>query len=229
MRSLPHKPRVGRDSPCLIHRTTLAVNETNALVHREPRSPDVHADSSPHRHHNRTFDGIAASRDRLMRLVEAEAASGTPPSRVLLGGFSQGGALALHTALSSPVALGGVACIAGFLPPPAAAAATLGLCYSALDVCRVLLVVPPRPCCCASTAGRSTPVLWVHGRDDDVAPLRWAEGAVKKLRAMGCAAVRLEAFSGLGHNINEQVRGCGVRVRRRLPPPVPHRLRADCR
>jgi phospholipase/carboxylesterase len=41
--------------------------------------------------------GFEESRDRINRIVEAEVARGIAPARIVLGGFSQGGALALHT------------------------------------------------------------------------------------------------------------------------------------
>ena len=40
------------------------------------------------------------------QLLEAEEQSGTPTNRIVLGGFSQGGALAIYSALTYPRQLG---------------------------------------------------------------------------------------------------------------------------
>ncbi len=43
--------------------------------------------------------GIKKSFSRISALIEAEINSGIPPANIVLGGFSQGGALALYTGL----------------------------------------------------------------------------------------------------------------------------------
>jgi len=41
---------------------------------------------------------------------------GINPNRIILAGFSQGGAMALHTGLRFDNQLGGVICLSGYLP-----------------------------------------------------------------------------------------------------------------
>lgn len=41
--------------------------------------------------------GFESSRSRIDALIQREVDQGVPPSRIVLAGFSQGGALALHT------------------------------------------------------------------------------------------------------------------------------------
>ena len=41
------------------------------------------------------WEGIEVSRDAIHELIDAEIASGTPSTDIVLGGFSQGGAMAL--------------------------------------------------------------------------------------------------------------------------------------
>ena len=48
------------------------------------------------------------------QLLEAEEQSGTPTNRIVLGGFSQGGALAIYSALTYPRQLGGLLCLSGY-------------------------------------------------------------------------------------------------------------------
>ena len=52
----------------------------------------------------------------LNEYITAELDSGLDPSRVVLGGFSQGAAMSLLTGLSSKHKLGGVVVLSGWLP-----------------------------------------------------------------------------------------------------------------
>ena len=60
--------------------------------------------------------GIRASAALVEELIERERARGIPPGRIVLGGFSQGGAIALHVALRARDALGGVVALSTYLP-----------------------------------------------------------------------------------------------------------------
>ncbi|MHB1586663.1 MAG: alpha/beta hydrolase [Acidiferrobacteraceae bacterium] len=60
--------------------------------------------------------GIAAAAAAVQQLVEREQSRGLSPERVVVAGFSQGGAVALHTALASPVRLGGIVGLSTYLP-----------------------------------------------------------------------------------------------------------------
>merc|ERR1712031_76859 len=63
---------------------------------------------------------LDASADRIDRIIEAETMSGVPAERIVLAGFSQGGALAVHAALRSEHRIAGVAILSGWLPTPQA-------------------------------------------------------------------------------------------------------------
>jgi len=60
--------------------------------------------------------GMIASRDGLSALIRSEVDSGTPASRIVLGGFSQGAAMSLLAGLTAEPKLGGIACLSGWLP-----------------------------------------------------------------------------------------------------------------
>lgn len=64
--------------------------------------------------------GIRASGELLRQLVEREHARGIEYGRIVLAGFSQGGAIALHTALRFPHRLAGVMALSTYLPLAAA-------------------------------------------------------------------------------------------------------------
>lgn len=61
-------------------------------------------------------DGIKQSAQQLDQLMQQVMATGVPSERIVIIGFSQGGALALYTALRYPQALGGVAALSSYLP-----------------------------------------------------------------------------------------------------------------
>jgi phospholipase/carboxylesterase len=61
-------------------------------------------------------EGIRSSSRAVAELVRRERERGVDASRIVLAGFSQGGALALFTALRSPERLAGVAALSSYLP-----------------------------------------------------------------------------------------------------------------
>ena len=107
--------------------------------------------------------GIRESCAAVTRLIDREVARGIPPSCIVLAGFSQGGAVALHTALREPRALGGVLALSTYLP--------LG---ETLPAER-------------SAANRSTPIFMAHGSADPLLPLALAESSRRTLEALGYA------------------------------------------
>lgn len=60
--------------------------------------------------------GIRASAQAVAALIEHEIARGIPASRIVLAGFSQGCAMALHTGLRFPHTLAGIMALSGYLP-----------------------------------------------------------------------------------------------------------------
>jgi len=107
--------------------------------------------------------GVRASQLQVGRLIEREIARGTPASRIVLAGFSQGGAITLQTGLRWPTPLAGLLALSTYLP----LAATL-----ALE---------------ASAAGRTVPVFMAHGTSDPVIPLARAVASRDALVAAGYA------------------------------------------
>ena len=82
---------------------------------------DIHSlDFSPQREDEA---GLRASQGEVQALVDREIAQGIPASRIVVGGFSQGCAMALLTALRAPQRLAGVLGMSGYLPLAAATAA----------------------------------------------------------------------------------------------------------
>ena len=61
-------------------------------------------------------NGIRESGEQLKMLVELEHERGIPYEKIVLAGFSQGGAIALHTALRFPQRLAGLMALSTYLP-----------------------------------------------------------------------------------------------------------------
>jgi len=105
--------------------------------------------------------GIRESADALFALVRRERERGIDAGRIVLAGFSQGGAMALFTALRWPERLGGVVALSCYLP----LAATL----------------PAE----AHPANAAVPVFMAHGTFDPLVPPALGEGSRDLLRSLG--------------------------------------------
>ncbi len=98
-------------------------------------------------------DGVRASQREIERLIERERGRGIAADRLVLAGFSQGGAMALHTGLRHAERLAGIMALSCFLPLEDTLAAE------------------------ASAANRDVPIFLAHGTHDDVIPLARARSA----------------------------------------------------
>jgi phospholipase/carboxylesterase len=105
--------------------------------------------------------GIRASAAAVTALIDRELERGMPSERVVLAGFSQGGAIALHTALREPRPLAGVLALSTYLPLAASVAAE------------------------RSSANLGLPIFMAHGTADNVLPLSLAESSRGVLQALG--------------------------------------------
>jgi phospholipase/carboxylesterase len=106
-------------------------------------------------------EGVRASAELLEGLIAREKSRGVPAARIVLAGFSQGGAMALHTALRHRERLAGV----------------LGLSCS--------LPLADRLADEVSDANRELPIFLAHGRFDDLIPMSRAERAREILTGLG--------------------------------------------
>jgi len=70
---------------------------------------------------NQDEAGVKASSASILQMIKSEIEGvdgkpGIPASRIVLGGFSQGGALSLYTGLTGGTTLGGIVSLSGYLP-----------------------------------------------------------------------------------------------------------------
>lgn len=105
--------------------------------------------------------GVLESVEQVDALIERERARGVPASRVILAGFSQGGAVTLAAGLRRRDALAGLIGLSTYLPAPRSADAAL-----------------------VEGASRQ-PVFMAHGRQDPVVPLGAGEQSAAWLRQAG--------------------------------------------
>lgn len=105
--------------------------------------------------------GIRASQAAVERLIARERDRGIDPSRIVLAGFSQGGAIALQAGLRHANRLAAVVALSTYLPLEESLAAE------------------------ASAANRATPIFMAHGTEDPVVPLALAERSAQALRRHG--------------------------------------------
>ena len=105
--------------------------------------------------------GLRASMALVHALIDAEVARGVPANRIVLGGFSQGCAIALGAGLRYGERLAGLVAMSGYMPLADTLAAE------------------------CSAANASTPVFQAHGRSDGVIALPRATATRDQLLALG--------------------------------------------
>jgi phospholipase/carboxylesterase len=106
-------------------------------------------------------EGVAASRTRVDALIEREVSRGIQPSRIVLAGFSQGGAISLYTGLRHHRRLAGVMALSSYLPVADALAQE------------------------ASSANKDVPIFMGHGTGDPVVQYPKALASRKFLESAG--------------------------------------------
>ncbi len=102
--------------------------------------------------------GVRASQKLIEKLIEEQP---VPPEKVILAGFSQGGAIVLQTALRYPKKLAGVMALSTYLP----LAATLSAERDA--------------------ANAQIPIFMAHGQYDDIIPIQRAKASKEALEKLG--------------------------------------------
>ena len=105
--------------------------------------------------------GIQASERAIVALIAHEVARGIPAERIVLAGFSQGCAMALHTGLRLPQRLAGIMALSGYLP------------------------LADRLTAERHPANAQTPVFMAHGTQDPVVVIARGEDSRDALVALG--------------------------------------------
>ncbi|XP_010867126.1 lysophospholipase-like protein 1 isoform X1 [Esox lucius] len=125
-----------------------------------------------------SIDIMAAS---IGKVIEEEIRAGVPKNRIIIGGFSMGGAMALHLACRYQPDVAGVFALSSFLNKDSAV-------YPAVEK--------------RAAAGSPLPELFqCHGTRDELVSHMWGEGTVALLKKAGMTA-SFHSFSGLQHQLS---------------------------
>ena len=105
--------------------------------------------------------GVRESQAQLEAFIVRETARGMPSERIVLAGFSQGGAIALYTGLRHAERLAGIMALSTYL------------------------IAPDKLATEASAANRGVPIFMAHGTADPVVRFQWGEASKGVLEAAG--------------------------------------------
>ncbi|MFZ5863783.1 MAG: alpha/beta hydrolase [Nitrospirota bacterium] len=119
--------------------------------------------------------GIRESEKTVQELIAREHARGVPSSRIVLAGFSQGGAIVLHVGTRYPERLAGIMALSTYLPLIESFAAE------------------------AHGANRNVPVFMAHGTEDPIIPLERGRMSADRLKVAG-AEVLWRSYE-MGHSV----------------------------
>lgn len=137
-------------------------------------------------------EGMAESAKRIEGIIADERDAGIEPGRIVLAGFSQGGAVALHTALGYPATLGGLIALSTYLPLRQQFAEH------------------------RHAANAGLPIFMAHGSADPVVPASFGELSKDALVEQGYAVdwqtypmqhqVCMEEIEAIGHYLRQRLR-----------------------
>jgi phospholipase/carboxylesterase len=121
--------------------------------------------------------GIRQSQQQVQALIGREVARGTAPSRIVLAGFSQGGAITLQAGLRQREPLAALVVLSAYLPLASTVPAEI------------------------TPAGRSTSIFMAHGQEDTVIPIDRARASRDALVGVGCG-VQWHEYA-IPHSVSE--------------------------
>ncbi|WP_339344820.1 dienelactone hydrolase family protein [uncultured Alcanivorax sp.] len=133
--------------------------------------------------------GVLASADAVDALIEREIARGIPSERIIIAGFSQGGAVAYQAALRHPQPLAGLLTLSTYMAMP----------------------VPP------SQANAALPVMICHGSMDPMVPEQLGQRAAATLTELGYSP-QYKSYPMEHMVCLEQIRDIGQWLTERLRP-----------
>jgi len=127
---------------------------------------------------NEDEEGMKRSQKQIVELIEAEKKKGVPANRIILAGFSQGGAMTLFSGLRYPQKLAGLMVLSAYLPLAEKTTAEM------------------------NEANSKTPVFMAHGKQDGVVPYEGARISKEFLLKRGCP-VEWHEYN-MAHSIHPQ-------------------------
>uniref|UniRef100_A0AAR2IQT3 palmitoyl-protein hydrolase n=1 Tax=Pygocentrus nattereri TaxID=42514 RepID=A0AAR2IQT3_PYGNA len=161
----PHAPRI----PVTLN-MKMTMPSWFDLMGLSPESPEDEA-------------GIKRAAENIKAIIDHETKNGIPANRVLLGGFSQGGALSLYTALTCQQQLAGVVALSCWLP-----------------------LHKTFPQAASGSANKDIHILQCHGEMDPMIPVQFGAMTAEKLKTIvNPQKVSFRTYPGLMHSSCPQV------------------------
>lgn len=109
------------------------------------------------------LDDVSRNAALVEDIIHRQIDQGIPAGRIVLAGFSQGGAMALHVGLRYPVALGGILVLSAYL------------------------LAPERLADDMHAANAATPMFFGHGTHDPMVPFAGGKASYEKVREVNPA------------------------------------------
>ncbi|KAF2859654.1 Phospholipase/carboxylesterase [Piedraia hortae CBS 480.64] len=126
-------------------------------------------------------EGIARSQKVFHDLIAGEVESGIASDRIVLGGFSQGGAMSLLAGITAPTKLAGIFGLSCYLLLPG----------------KLQSMIPK------DSPNKSTRIFMGHGDADAVVRYDWGKTTAEKLREWGWS-VDFKTYKGLPHSATDE-------------------------
>ncbi|CAL8293248.1 unnamed protein product [Merluccius merluccius] len=155
----PHAPRI----PVTLNKVTMP--SWFDLMGLSPESPEDEA-------------GIKKASENIKAIIDHEIKNGIPANRIMIGGFSQGGALSLYTALTYQQQLAGVIALSCWLP-----------------------LHRTFPQAASGSGNRNTAILQCHGEMDPMIPVQFGALTYEKLKTIvNHDKISFKTYPGLLHS-----------------------------
>ncbi|KAG5939058.1 hypothetical protein E4U60_001034 [Claviceps pazoutovae] len=140
--------------------------------------------------------GVMQTRQYLHDLIQQEISAGIPSERIVLGGFSQGGAMSILSGLTAPFKMGGIVGLSSWL----------------------LLHQTFKQHVPEGNANQATPVFMGHGDKDPLVLYDLAKDSEKALKDMGYS-VTFKTYRGMQHSAYmEELVDVQAFIEDKLPP-----------
>nr|XP_050857747.1 acyl-protein thioesterase 1 [Vespula vulgaris] len=123
-------------------------------------------------------DGIRKAAEYVRSLIAQEVAAGISTKNIVLGGFSQGGALAMYSALTYPEPLAGIIALSSWLP--------------------LHQKFPGE-----ALGNKNTPLLQCHGDCDPIVPYKWGQMTASLLKQF-MSQTEFKTYRGMMHTSSEE-------------------------
>ena len=146
---------------------------------------------------NRSDDeaGIVRSQKVFHTLIADEIKAGIPTERIVLGGFSQGGAMSLLAGITCPSKLGGIYALSSYLVLQG----------------KVQSMVPK------DNPNKETKIFMGHGDADPIVKYQWGQMTAEKLKGWGWD-VEFKTYRNLPHSASPtEIDDLEVYLKQRIP------------